>query len=140
MKLLNICMQSNDKCLCFSLSQSGQNRLSVTKNFVEKHGQADEIYHRAKKTNSPLQKQTKVDCGRQNEADPEHVGQSSPAGRNIETRALISQRRPNQPQCEIEDEISECKVNFSFWYNFAYEISIIQYICVLVREKSAIKV
>ena len=87
---------------CYRLSQSSVKRLSVTRNFVEKYGQVEEVYGETSKSapsDEPIE---------HHDLHPQIKVQFH----GSETQETVAPKSPG-PETE-EEEISECKVECFF--------------------------
>ena len=82
------------------MSQSSVNRLSVTRNFVEKHGEVEQVYRKLSKQSLSGETALVHDLSPKSTVTPQHSNSEH-------TQEKIA---PKVPTIDVEEEISEIKV------------------------------
>jgi len=85
----------------FSLSQSSVNRLSVTRNFVEKHGEVEQVYRKLSKQSLSDETVLVHDLSPKSKVTPQ-----KPQPEHTPEKIA-----PKVPTIDVEDEISEIKIH-----------------------------
>ena len=92
------------------MSQSSVNRLSVTRNFVEKHGEVEQVYRKLSKQSLSDETVLVHDLSPKSKVTPQQLHPEH-------TPEKIA---PKVPTIDVEDEISEIKVGTELEWNFLW--------------------